>query len=125
VGAVLLTRPDAVYGARDLSIAPAFGRGPIGAGVLAVAGVAVALLFATGLSQVAGGDPDGLERVAIDQGFASSAQESVLADSLFADYATSGVGNEALGLAVAGAAGVALTLAVGYGLVGTSRRLAP
>ena len=125
VGAVLLTRPDLVYGARDLAMAPILGRRPIGARVLAVVGVAVALFFATVVSQVASTDPDGLERVAADKGFAASAQEPVLADSVFADYATSGLGNEALSLALAGAAGVVLTLLVGYGLVSTSRRLAP
>src|SRR5690606_28866748 len=77
----------------------------------------VAIVFATVVSQFAAPDPDGLERVAEDQGFISSAQEHALADSPFADYATQGLANETLSLAVAGTVGVVLTLLVGLGLV--------
>ena len=67
-------------------------------------------------------DADGLERVAIDEGFESSAEEHAIADSIFADYATTGIDNETVSLAVAGIAGVALTLLVGYGILAATRR---
>jgi hypothetical protein len=41
---------------------------------------------------------------------------------VFADYATAGIDNETLSLAVAGLAGVAVTLLVGWGLVTASRQ---
>jgi hypothetical protein len=65
--------------------------------------------------------PDGLERVAEDTGFAGNAQDHPLGNRVFADYATAGVGNEGLSLAIAGAAGTAIALAVGFGLFATVR----
>ncbi|HVM21629.1 MAG TPA: energy-coupling factor ABC transporter permease [Egibacteraceae bacterium] len=114
VGAVLAARPDLVYGARDLEVdAP---RRRIGTRGFVVAGLVVTLLVAMGVSQLAVDEPDGLERVAIDQGFEESARDHALDRSMFADYATAGVRNESVSLAVAGAAGVAVTLLVGTGL---------
>jgi hypothetical protein len=40
-----------------------------------------------------------------------------LADSLFADYATTGVANVSLSLAIAGIAGTVTTLLVAWGIV--------
>jgi hypothetical protein len=74
------------------------------------------MLVATVVSQFAVDDPDGLEAVAEDAGFISSGQEHGFSDSIFADYATAGINNESLSLAVAGIAGTIITLAVGYGL---------
>jgi hypothetical protein len=73
------------------------------------------------ISQFAASSPDGLERVAIDTGFAEAATDHALDSSLFSDYATAGVSNEALSLAVAGTAGIAVTLLVGGGVVSASR----
>ncbi len=117
VGAVLAARPDLVHGAQDLDRAALADRTPVKLRTFAIGGVIVALLFAVVVSQFAAGDPDGLERVAIDQGFATSASEHALDSGIFADYATDGVGNETLSLAVAGAAGTLITLAVGFGLL--------
>jgi cobalt/nickel transport system permease protein len=114
IAAVLAARPDLVTGARDLEVAPApRARHPRR---FVVAGLAVALLVAVGVAQFAVDDPDGLERVAEDTGFAAAEREHALADGPFADYATSGVANESVSLAIAGAAGTLLTLAVGGGL---------
>jgi PDGLE domain len=79
--------------------------------------VLVALLCTAVVSQFAVDNPDGLERVAEDTGFIESAQDHALAESPFADYATRGLANESLSLAVAGVAGVVITLLVGMGLV--------
>ncbi len=116
VGAVLAARPDLVYGARDLDRAQLADRTPVSARAFAIGAVVVAFVLAVVVSQFAAGDPDGLERVAADTGIAASAEDHPLDSGLFADYATAGVDNETLSLAVAGAAGTAITLAVGFGL---------
>lgn len=116
VGAVLSARPDLVFGASDLDRAQLeeSDRAPLR--VFVIASVLVTMLLATVVSQFAVDDPDGLEAVADDTGFISSGQEHGLTDSIFADYATTGINNEGLSLAIAGAAGTIITLAVGYGL---------
>jgi cobalt/nickel transport system permease protein len=121
VGAVLAARPDLVYGARDLTRAQAAERSRVGLRAFVIGGVLVALVFATVVSQFAAPDPDGLERVATDQGFADSAQDHALATSPFADYATQGLDNETVSLAVAGIMGVVITLLVGLGVAFTVR----
>jgi cobalt/nickel transport system permease protein len=117
VGAVLAARPDLVYGARDLTRAQTADRPRIGMRGFVIGMGLVALVFAMVVSQFAAPDPDGLERVAQDQGFSDSAQDHALANTPFADYATEGLGNETVSLAVAGLAGVAITLIVGLGIV--------
>lgn len=121
VGAVLAARPDLVHGARDLDRAALTERPRIGMRVFVLGGLLVALLFAVVVSQFAAPDPDGLERVAQDQGFAESGRDHALGGGLFADYATSGISNEPLSLAVAGTAGVVITLTVGLGLLSAVR----
>jgi cobalt/nickel transport system permease protein len=127
VGAVLVSRPDLVYGASDLERAQ-LAESKVGARTFVGAGVLVALVFAAVVSQFAADDPDGLEQVAEDTGFIASGQEHSLADSVFADYATAGIGNETLSLAIAGIVGTVVTLLVAYGLflgVRESRRRDP
>jgi cobalt/nickel transport system permease protein len=121
VAAVLASRPDLIVGARDLDVAQLGDRPKVGGRTFAIGGVLTAVVFAVVVSQFASGDPDGLERVAGDEGFAASGETHDFAGSVFADYATSGIDNETLSLAVAGSAGVALTLLVGYGIVIASR----
>ena len=88
-----------------------------------IIGLAIALLVAI-LSPLASGHPDGLERVAEDEGFIGSALEPVY--ELIPDYLFPGVGNEAISTILAGIVGTAilfgLMLAVGRVLV--SRRQA-
>ena len=121
VGAVLSARPDLVFGASDLDRAQPeeSDRAPLR--VFVIASVLVTMLLATVVSQFAVDDPDGLEAVAEDTGFISSGQEHGLTDSIFAEYAITGINNEGLSLAIAGAAGTIITLAVGYGLFKTLR----
>ena len=121
VGAVLSARPDLVFGASDLDRAQPeeSDRAPLR--VFVIASVLVTMLLATVVSQFAVDDPDGLEAVAEDTGFSSSGQEHGLTDSIFAEYAITGINNEGLSLAIAGAAGTIITLAVGYGLFKTLR----
>jgi len=79
-------------------------------------GLVVALIVAGVLSGFAAGDPDGLERVAIDEGFDETADDHALADSPLADYAVEGVEDERLSTGLAGVVGVAITLVVAGGL---------
>ena len=91
-------------------------------------GLLVALLVAGVLSGFASGDPDGLERVSIDQGFDEAAADHALADSPLADYAVGGVEDGRLSTGLAGIIGVAVTLALsatlfyGIRLYGRARR---
>ena len=121
VGAVLAARPDLVKGAEDLSPAQLAGREKVGAKPFLIGGVIASLVVAAVISQFAVDNPDGLEKVAIDQGFIESEEEHALGSSIFADYATSGVGNETLSLAVAGITGTIICLAVGFGIASASR----
>ena len=85
-------------------------------------GLVLALLVAGGLSGFASSDPDGLESVSRDQGFADSAGEHSLADSPLADYGVAGVEDGRLSTGLAGIIGVGLTLALSAGLFYGIRR---
>lgn len=122
VAAVLTARPDLVTGAADLAPAHLADRPRVGVRTFLLASVGVAVGIAAVVSQFAADDPDGLERAAADEGFADSATEHDLADIVFADYATRGIDDERVSFAVAGASGVAVSLAVAAGVVGGSRR---
>ena len=89
---------------------------------MVVVGLLVALLLAAVVSFYASSSPDGLEKVATDQGISSSAKGHHLSDSPFAGYGTKGVDNPRLSNGLAGIAGVAITLALGTGLALAVRR---
>lgn len=118
VGAVLASRPDLVEGASDLGsrlASNARRRVPLRAFV--IGGLLVAIFLGSVVSQFAFDAPDGLQSVAADVGIEGSPQEQVLDAGPFANYATAGLENEALSLAVAGTAGVVIVVAVGWGLL--------
>lgn len=115
VGAVLASRPDLIFGATDLE-REQLAESRVGKRTFVIGGVLVALVFAAVVSQFAVGNPDGLERVAEDTGFIEVAQDHSLADFVFADYATAGISNEPLSLAIAGIVGTVVTLLVAAGL---------
>ncbi|MFM1906218.1 MAG: hypothetical protein RIT32_1014 [Actinomycetota bacterium] len=75
-------------------------------------GVFVSLLLASVVSYYASGDPDGLEKVAEEKGFLEDATEHGLGNSPLADYGVSGVTDDRLSVALAGAVGVLLMLAL-------------
>lgn len=114
-GAVLASRSDLAHGASDLEQAQ-LADTKVKPRIFVIGGVLVALVFAAVVSQFAVDNPDGLERVAEDTGFISSGSDHALADFIFADYATAGISNEALSLAVAGVVGTVVTLAVAAGI---------
>lgn len=119
VGAVGASRPELVVGVegRDLGTR---NEVQVRSGVwgFIVSGLVVAALLVLVVAPLASGEPDGLERVAIDQGFIDSAEGSAVAGSPLADYGVSGVENEATGTRVAGLIGVLVTFGVGVGIVG-------
>jgi cobalt/nickel transport system permease protein len=117
VGAVLAARPDLVHGAQHLTRAQVADRPAVRGRTFVIGALLVTATFAAVVSQFAAPDPDGLERVAVDTGFIDSAEDHALGSSLFADYATSGVRDETLSLAIAGIVGATLTLLVGGGLL--------
>jgi len=130
VGTVLSARPDLVFGIQDVLADARVASGSDGATapmptrVFVIGGLLATAVVAAVISQFSFDDPDGLERVAIDKGMESD-QAHALENSIFADYATTGIGNETLSLAVAGISGAVITLAVGYGLFRSSMLLAP
>ncbi|MEN8233630.1 MAG: energy-coupling factor ABC transporter permease [Actinomycetota bacterium] len=121
VGAVLASRPDLVYGAQDLDRSQISDTRPVGMRAFAIGGLLAALFFAAIVSQFAVDNPDGLERVAEETGIAASGGGHALGGSMFADYATAGIENEAVSLAVAGIAGTLIVLAVGGGIIAAVR----
>ena len=100
---------------------------PVSTRALVVAGVLVALLLAGGVSFYASSAPDGLNRVAQDQGFSQTGRSHASEKSPLAGYRTEGLHTKRLSRGVAGVAGslVVLVLAGGLALVvrrGSGRR---
>jgi len=128
VGAVVATRPDLVYAARDLQpellLKNADGQlvsapaAPVEStnsersrvGVFLLAGLAITAVVAGLLSFFASSNPDGLEYVAGDQGFLASAKDSAVGEFLLADYGEVG----GIPVGIAGLIGVAVTVALGW-----------
>ncbi|MGH8925408.1 MAG: energy-coupling factor ABC transporter permease [Acidimicrobiia bacterium] len=122
VGAVLAVRPDLVKGVSDLNLQRADTAPSRGSIITFIVGgliVALALVFV--VAPIASGDPDGLERVAIDTGIIDSAQDHTVGGPL-ADYGVSGIESERTGTILAGAIGVAATFVVGLILATLLRR---
>lgn len=83
---------------------------------LAIGLLIAAVLVAVVLSQFASGDPDGLERVAEDNGISQAEGEHATADGPLADYEAKGVDEPWLSGGVAGLIGVLAVAAAGTGL---------
>ena len=75
-----------------------------------IAGLALAALVVIVLAPLASGDPDGLERVAEDQGFIAQAQN--VAGGILGDYAIPGVSDPAVSTILSGLLGLAILVAV-------------
>lgn len=85
---------------------------------------AVALLLAGVVSTVASSSPDGLERVAEDQGIARAARDHPLGDGPMADYGVDAVDHGLLSTGLAGVVGVLVVLTLTAGLAYAVRRKA-
>ncbi|MGW6393619.1 energy-coupling factor ABC transporter permease [Streptomyces sp. NPDC055103] len=136
VGAVIAVRPDLVHGARGLTaplklrvdgeLVDAAAPAPVAAAgsprKLWIGGVVTALVLAGFVSFYASASPDGLEKVAADQGIDAKAEEHAAAGSPLADYGVKDVDDARLSGGLAGAIGVGATLAVGTGAFWLVRR---
>lgn len=101
------------------SASPATARRALVAVLVLVLGVALLV------SPFASSEPDGLEKVAEDEGFDGLAEEHAWADGPLADYGVAGIDQEHLSTAVAGLLGVALILGLTYLLSHLVRRGRP
>ncbi len=86
------------------------------------AGLLLAVGLAAGIGPFANSSPDGLERVAIEQGFADRAEESPVSGSPLAGYELSWLGDRRMSTAMAGAAGTLLTFGAGWLILAVRRR---
>ncbi|MGI8939182.1 MAG: PDGLE domain-containing protein [Iamia sp.] len=78
-------------------------------GAFLAAGLAIVVLIAFLVSPSASSKPDGLERVAQDQGFSDEADDHALASSPAADYGVDGVDDDRMSTGLAGLIGVTVT----------------
>lgn len=122
VGAVLAVRPDLVTGLARYDL----GRQQTAPSRRATAGfvgggMAAALALVIFVAPLASSDPDGLERVAADTGFAEQAADHPIGGPL-ADYAVSGLDSDVTGTVAAGVVGLVVTFAAGIVMVGAARR---
>ena len=75
-------------------------------------GILVSIIVAGFISYYASSSPDGLEKVAEDEGFLDTAKDSASSDSFLADYGVAGIDNERLSVGLSGLIGVIATLSV-------------
>ncbi|WP_351233546.1 energy-coupling factor ABC transporter permease [Streptomyces sp. NPDC002133] len=138
VGAVVAVRPDLVYGARGLSAPlklrvggelvdaePASAVAPVSTGSARhvwIAGLAASVVLAGVVSFYASASPDGLEKVAADQGIDRKVEDHAAADSPLADYGVKDVDDARLSGGLAGVIGVGATVAAGTGVFWVVRR---
>ncbi|WP_432002464.1 energy-coupling factor ABC transporter permease [Streptomyces sioyaensis] len=87
-----------------------------------LAGLAAAVVCAGGLSYYASTSPDGLEKVAHDQGIDAKAKDHAAKDSPLADYSVKDITDPRLAGGLAGIIGVGATLAAGTGVFLVLRR---
>lgn len=95
-------------------------------GIVAALAVALAVGLAAGVSPFASSSPDGLTKVAEDQGFAETGRlHPVQEEAPAAGYALPGVADDRAATAAAGAAGTLLVFALGAGVAVALRRRRP
>jgi cobalt/nickel transport protein len=89
--------------------------------------VAVVVIAVTGivLSQFASSDPDGLEYVAEEEGFADTAEGHTLGDAPLADYGENLEQDASTATAIAGLVGVTVTAVFAIGLFWLARSKKP
>lgn len=87
-----------------------------------VGGLAIVIGIVLLLAPWASSDPDGLERIAIDKGFADSATAHALEDGPLADYRVDGVEEQRFATVLSGLIGAVITLALATGLFTLLRR---
>ncbi|MGV9905758.1 energy-coupling factor ABC transporter permease [Streptomyces sp. NPDC003388] len=137
VGAVIAVRPDLVHGARglrqrlrlrvngELVDAPA-PAAPVAARAsrrtLWLTGLVTSLVLAGFVSFYASASPDGLEKVAHDQGIDKKTEKHASSDSPLADYGVKDVSDARLSGGLAGVIGVGVTVVAGSTVFWAVRR---
>jgi cobalt/nickel transport system permease protein len=118
VGAVGASRPELVAGLDGMGLGDR-NQTSVRSGVwgFVATGLVVAAVLVLAVAPLASSEPDGLERVAIDQGIIEDAEDSLVSDSPLADYGVGGVEDEATGTRAAGVIGVLVTFGVGAAIV--------
>jgi hypothetical protein len=86
------------------------------------AGLLVALALAFFVSPEASSKPDGLDKVASDQGFSDTERPHRLDDGPLAGYGVRGVGSDRLSTGLSGVIGVAVVFSLAGGAVVLIRR---
>ncbi|MFD4879846.1 energy-coupling factor ABC transporter permease [Streptomyces sp. NPDC058420] len=136
VGAVIAVRPDLVHGARGLEqrlklrvdgelVDAPRPLEPVAATSrrkLWIGGLLASLVLAGFVSFYASSNPDGLEKVAADQGIDRQTKEHASADSPLADYGVRDVEDARLSGGLAGVIGVGVTVVAGTGVFWAVRR---
>ncbi|MFK4147935.1 energy-coupling factor ABC transporter permease [Streptomyces sp. NPDC004065] len=139
VGAVIAVRPDLVHGARglgqrlklrvngELVDAPAAAPVPAPAGALPrrklwITGLATSLVLAGFVSFYASASPDGLEKVAHDQGIDKKEERHAAAGSPLAGYGVRDLSDARLSGGLAGVIGVGTTVVAGSTVFWAVRR---
>ncbi|MFE7792462.1 energy-coupling factor ABC transporter permease [Streptomyces sp. NPDC057460] len=137
VGAVIAVRPDLVHGARGLTAplklrvggelvdAPARETAPVaGRSTRKVwaTGLVAALVLAGFVSFYASASPDGLEKVAADQGIDEKTEPHASKDSPLADYGVRDISDARISGGLAGVIGVGATVVAGSGVFWAVRR---
>lgn len=119
VAAVGAARPELIAGLEG-SGPRSRATKPVRSGIwgFAISGLVVAALLVLVVAPIASSAPDGLERVATDQGLDESAEEAALAEAPLADYEVGGVEDEAARTRVAGVVGLLVTFGIGAAIVG-------
>ena len=90
--------------------------------IVVVTGLLLALVLAGVGSYYASGSPDGLNRVAIEEGFDKGERPHPLNESPLSGYSLRGVDDERVSGGLAGIAGVGVTFLVGGALAWVLRR---
>lgn len=90
--------------------------------MILLVGLIVTIAVAVVVAQFASSSPDGLEYVAEQQGFAETAEDHDLSEAPLAYYGEELTSSRTLNTAVAGLAGVLVTLGIGYGVFWLARK---
>ncbi|MFE9995681.1 energy-coupling factor ABC transporter permease [Streptomyces avermitilis] len=141
VGAVIAVRPDLVHGARglqqrlklrvggdlvDAPAAPSAPAAPVAARTshrkVWITGLVTSLVLAGFVSFYASASPDGLEKVAKDQGIDAKARKHHTEDSPLAGYGVKDVSDARISGGLAGVIGVGITVVAGTGVFWAVRR---
>ncbi|MFJ2305965.1 energy-coupling factor ABC transporter permease [Streptomyces sp. NPDC087787] len=139
VGAVIAVRPDLVYGARgleqrlklrvngELVDAPAAEPEPVPAAARShrkvwITGLVTSLVLAGFVSFYASANPDGLEKIAHDQGIDKKEEAHASAGSPLADYGVRDIADARLSGGLAGVIGVGATVVAGSTVFWVVRR---